>query len=210
MKWRMGPVARNRLVLLALFGLAFGSVLVYVNVARGLRVDTQGTSDALRPAHRKPKLAGSATTTAVAPQTSAGSAIASTATQQSLDGSSSAPTDPLPSSMDSDADLDARTDSAHVELHSSSDEFEPADTAPSFNASPETVRTLVETVAETLTTDPDTHRRVRAITELSDLAARGYEVSAVRDTLRLASADDDADVAERARDAYDDLVQRLD
>jgi hypothetical protein len=79
-------------------------------------------------------------------------------------------------------------------------------TPPSPNPSPESIRTL----ADILTTDPDTHHRIRAITELSTLAAQGHEISTVRDTLRLASADDDADVAERAKDAYDDLIQTLD
>jgi hypothetical protein len=80
------------------------------------------------------------------------------------------------------------------------------DLEPQPSPSPQTLQTL----ALTATTEGDSTARHSAIAALSDLARSGYEVSAVRDTLRLAAADDDASVAERAKEAYDELIRNED
>jgi hypothetical protein len=191
MKWRVGPAVRDWLVLLAWSALGFGGVVFWEgvqtsspekpNLARGLWTNANEPAARASQARRATREAhaGSPGTTAQSP---APTALADARASHTAD-------------LTSGDHPPARDDATLT-----------ADAPASPDPSPESIRTL----AETLTTDPDTHHRIRAITELRSLAEQGHEVSTVRDTLRLASADDDADVAERAKDAYDDLIQTLD
>lgn len=200
MKWRVGPVARNWLVLVALFSVAFGGVLFYVSSARRAMRATPTSSGAQAPAP-KSKLApaNAATWPTARPE------VDEAEHEHVL--RAATPADIAPE----DAVTLASTDARRSAIDDSAPANEPATPNDSGThletlAAAETIRAL----AQTLAADADTPNRVRAITELSDLAARGFEIPIVRETLRLASADDDADIAERAKDAYDDLIQRLD
>jgi hypothetical protein len=196
MKWRAGIAVRDGLMLLAWGALGFGGVVFWKgaqtsrpekpNLAHGVdAAERKGPTEVFAGASVRKAANGHAAARFVAAVDSTANAVRS------------APA----------ADLTATDNPGGIE-----DATLTADgtSTASPDPSPDSIRTL----AETLTTDPDNHHRVRAITELGTLiaqgAAQGQEVSTVRDTLRLASADDDADVAERAKDAYDDLIQTLD
>ena len=78
------------------------------------------------------------------------------------------------------------------------------DPEPDVPASPDQLSTLTQTLLD----DTDAYHRVAALNALSSLADQGYEINTIRDSLRLAAADDNPDVADRARDAYDHLIQQ--
>ncbi len=55
-----------------------------------------------------------------------------------------------------------------------------------------------------------TEERVRAIQAIAEAAGRGSEVARARQTLRLAAADPDPEVAARAQEEYEQLAERDD
>ena len=62
----------------------------------------------------------------------------------------------------------------------------------------------------TLRSSTDSHERIRAIGSLASSALEGKDVARIRSTLRVASADEDEDVAVRAQETYEQLVDRQD
>jgi hypothetical protein len=86
------------------------------------------------------------------------------------------------------------------------------DEAPELSAhlTPPDAHTVLRELAQTLQLDPSVDNRVNAVAQLRTLAHQGYEPSLVRNSLRLAAADENTAVADRAQDAYDELIQRED
>jgi hypothetical protein len=89
-------------------------------------------------------------------------------------------------------------------------EHYPEPSQPAPEPQPSQSSETLQALAITATSDGDPTTRRSAIAALTDLARSGHEVNAVRDTLRLAAADEDATVAERAKEAYDELIRTED
>lgn len=68
----------------------------------------------------------------------------------------------------------------------------------------------VSEAAELLNLSGNTDDRVRAVRSLAASAREGDDVAYVRSFLRVASADDDPDVAARAQEEYERLIDRED
>jgi len=209
MTGRSGSVVRGYLVLLALFGLAFGSVLLWTTLQSTAREHTRSQAHAsgnMPSPRRSPDTAarapGDGTTVGQAVQTRDDDVGRSPddSAEGSQDGSPDVPPEMTPELLADSAATDGMTNSSA--------------SANTLAVSADTLADTLRALTQTVSADPDAQRRARAITELTDLAhalvAHGQEIGIVRDTLRLAAADDDENVAERAKDAYDDLMQRLD
>ena len=81
------------------------------------------------------------------------------------------------------------------------------------SAIPPDAQPAVEAVGDaidTLESSASPDDRVRAIRSLAATARSGLDVPRVRSSLRVAAADDDPDVAARAQDEYDALLERED
>jgi hypothetical protein len=70
--------------------------------------------------------------------------------------------------------------------------------------------TAVEEVVQTLRHSANAAERINAIDQLAETARKGVEVSQVRASLRLAASDESPDVAARAQEEYEKLVERED
>jgi hypothetical protein len=83
---------------------------------------------------------------------------------------------------------------------------EPPVTAVAGTRSIESIGEVIDTLENSLSPDD----RVRAIHSLAANARDGVEVTRVRSSLRLAATDEDPDVAARAQEEYEALVERDD
>lgn len=190
---RFGLVSRNNVILITLFALAFGGVMFYVNASSRAQDVAQIPAAVPTPEVEPPHHGAVPATGPSELQQPPATAAAESAPP--------APVDAALSEQDQQnlTRLSNQVVSAHVP-----EAREKAIRELASVKNQESIRAL----AYALSSDEEATNRIAAVSSLNSLALQGYEIGAIRDALRLAAADQNQDVAERAKDAYDDLTRK--
>jgi hypothetical protein len=193
---RFGLVSRNSLILILLFALAFGGVLFYVNASSHAQDPGPyaGQHGGAQPA---------ALAQDIEPPHGGSPATGPTEPEPPASADSQAEPAPAPPLTDKQAQDLQRWSNEAVSAHVP----EARGNAIRELAAMKT-RESIQALAYALSSDEEAENRLLAVASLNALARDGYEVGPIRDTLRLAAADADENVADHAKEAYDELMRR--
>jgi hypothetical protein len=202
--------AHETLIPLALFVLAFAGALFVLRqpgaVASDSAISAAHTPRAARTASAVRMVSTAPASGVASPLTAASAAPPSGATGSSIASVSAtaSPQSAAPRTAHADSIVPAGGEGARAE---------DGDAEESVPAPPAEAQRSIEAVGDAIDTlkySSSSEDRVRAIRALATTARSGLEMARARTSLRVAAADENPDVAARAQEEYDALIERDD